>query len=238
MSHLRKLLELLAIADGAYRQHYEAVKSFLKVKVSEDDKARTGRQKRALNNDELLRFLDVWRYDTSNTGLRNNVMIRLLIFTGLRRSELVALTWDDIDLAEMTITVQHGKGDKERIVAIVDHSPVTKMALQTLAESQGGVYRYVFPRMTAGRKPLFAADMPVFDQKVALIVKNTARKAGIGHVAPHDLRRTHITTALNGGATVADMQAQAGHVNAATTLRYAQAHEAQERRRRISFPVV
>ena len=67
---------------------------------------------------------------------------------------------------------------------------------------------------------------------------NTARKAGIGRVAPHDLRRTHITEGLNTGATVADMQAQAGHVNAATTLRYAQAHEAQERRRRISFPAV
>ena len=175
----------------------------------------------------------MWRYDTSNAGLRNNAVMRLLVYTGLRRSELVALTWDDIDLAEMTIAVRHGKGDKERIVAIVDHSPVTKMALQALAEAQGGAFRYVFPRMTIGRNPLFAADKPVFDQRVALIVKSTARKAGIGHVAPHDLRRSHITIALNGGATVADMQAQAGHVNAASTLLYA-----QERRRRISFPVV
>ena len=54
----------------------------------------------------------------------------------------------------------------------------------------------------------------------------------------HDLRQTHITIALNGGATVADMQAQAGHVNAATTLLYAQGHDAQQRRRRIYFPVV
>ena len=64
------------------------------------------------------------------------------------------------------------------------------------------------------------ADVAKSTQKVALIVNNTARKAGIGHVAPHDQRRTHITIALNGGATVADMQAQAGHVNAATTLLY------------------
>ena len=238
LSHMRKLLDLLAVEDSGYRQHHEAVKSFLKVTVSEDDKARTGRQKRALTNNELSRFLDVWRYDTSNTGLRNNAMMRLLVYTGLRRSELVALTWRDIDMSEMIITVRHGKGDKERTVAIVDHSPVTKMALLTLAEAQGAVYRYIFPRMTAGRNALFAQDKPVFDQKVALIVNNTARKAGIGHLAPHDLRRTHITIALNGGATVADMQAQAGHVNAAMTLLYAQGHDAQERRRRISFPVV
>ena len=151
LSHMHKLLELLAVADPGYRQHYEAVKSFLKVTVSENDKARTGRQKRALTNNELSRFLDVWRYDTSNTGLRNNAMMRLLVYTGLRRSELVALTWQDIDMSEMIITVRHGKGDKERTVAIIDHSPVTKMALQTLAEAQGGVYHCKFPRMTAGR---------------------------------------------------------------------------------------
>ena len=180
----------------------------------------------------------MWRYDTSNTGLRNNAMMRLLVYTGLRRSERVALTWQDIDMSEMIITVRHGKCDKERTVAIIDHSPVTKMALQTLAEAQGAVYHCIFPRMTAGRNALFAQDKPVFDQKVALIVNNTARKAGIGHVAPHDLRRTHITIALNGGATVADMQAQAGHVNAETTLLYAQGHDAQQRRRRIYFPVV
>ena len=47
--------------------------------------------------------------------------------------------------------------------------------------------------------------------------------------------RTHITEGLNTGATVADMQAQAGHVNAATTLRYAQATDAVQRRHRINF---
>ena len=83
LSHMRKMLELLAAADPGYRQHYEAVKSFLKVTVSEDDKARTGRQKRALTNHELSRFLDVWCYDTSNTGLRNNAMMRLLVYHGL-----------------------------------------------------------------------------------------------------------------------------------------------------------
>ena len=86
---MRKLLELLSVADSAYRQHYEAFKSFLKVKVSADDNAHKGRQKRALTEDEFLQFLDVWRYDTSNTGLRNNAMMRLLIYTGLRRSQLV-----------------------------------------------------------------------------------------------------------------------------------------------------
>ena len=42
LSHMRKLLELLAIGDGGYRQHYDAVKSFLKVQVNDGDKTSPG----------------------------------------------------------------------------------------------------------------------------------------------------------------------------------------------------
>lgn len=67
------------------------------------------------------------------------------------------------------------------------------------------------------------------------MVKSTSKKAGLGDLAPHDLRRTHITEGLNSGATVADMQAQAGHVNASTILHYAQVTDAVKRRSRITF---
>ena len=98
LSHMRKLLELLAIGDGGYRQHYDAVKSFLKVQVNEGDKTRLERVKRALNPHEATALLGVWRNDASDVGMRNDVMIRLLVYTGLRRSELIALRWTDIKL--------------------------------------------------------------------------------------------------------------------------------------------
>ena len=235
LSHMRKLLELLAIGDGGYRQHYNAVKSFLKVQVNEGDKTRLERVKRALNPHEATALLGVWRNDTSDVGIRNDVMIRLLVYTGLRRSELVALRWTDINFEDLTITVRHGKGDKERVVALVDPSEGTVRALQSLRNAQGGRYTHVFPAMTRGRAATWAADTPTVDQTVMRVVSQTAKRAGLGNLAPHDLRRTHITEGLNTGATVADMQAQAGHVNAATTLRYAQATEAVQRRHRINF---
>jgi len=76
------------------------------------------------------------------------------------------------------------------------------VALLTLAEAQGGVCRHIFPRMTSNRNALFALDKPVFDQHVAPIVKNTARNTEIGHVAPHALRRTHITIECSDNAAV------------------------------------
>lgn len=235
LSHMRKLLELLAIGDGQYRQHYNAVKSFLRVQANEGDRSRPERVKRALNPHEATALLGVWRNDTSHVGIRNDVMIRLLVYAGLRRSELIALRWSDINVENLTITVRHGKGDKERVVALVDPSEGTTRAIQALQDAQGGDYTYVFPSMTRGRKATWAADTPTVDQTVMRVVAQTAKRAGLGELAPHDLRRTHITEGLNTGATVADMQAQAGHANAATTLRYAQATDAVQRRHRINF---
>lgn len=235
LSHMRKLLELLSIGYSDYKPHYDAVKNFLKVKTTADDTARSGRNKRALSPHEATQLLSVWGNDNSLLGLRNNAMLRLLIYTGLRRSELVALKWTDINRDDMTVTVRHGKGDQERVVATVDPSARTSTALENLQIAQSNVYDHVFPSMTRGKNSRFAEDKPCSDKTVDRVVKATAAKANLGDLAPHDLRRTHITEGLNAGATVADMQAQAGHVNASTTLRYAQATEATKRRDRISF---
>ena len=242
LSHIRKLVKVLAQFDTRYQRHADAINALLRVKRTQSDSERKGHSKRALSDAELIAVLDVWRYDTSRVGLRNNALIRLLVFTGLRRSEVAALQWTDVDMDSMTLTVQHGKGDKARVVAIADPSSATKttlQALQTAMErySPGTDYQHIFPRMTAHANPHFADDDAIDSQTVLSVVTATAKRSGIGHISPHDLRRTHITSALNAGATVADMQAQAGHASAATTLIYAQASEAQERRKRIRFNV-
>ncbi len=128
LSHMRKLLELPAIGDDYYRQNYNAVKSFQRVQANEGDRSRAERVKRALNPHEATALLGVWRNDTSHVGIRNDVMIRLLVYTGLRRSELIALRWSDINVENLTITVRHGKGDRERVVALVDPSEGTTTA--------------------------------------------------------------------------------------------------------------
>ena len=165
---------------GHYRQHYDAVKSFLKVQANDGDKSHAERVKRALNPREATALLGVWRNDNSAVGMRNDVMIRLLVYTGLRRSELVALRWTDINVEDLTITVRHGKGDKERVVTIVDPSEGTVGALQSLRQAQAGSYTHVFPSMTRGRSATWAADTPTVDQTVMRVVSQTAKRAGLG----------------------------------------------------------
>ena len=237
LSHMRKVLEALSIADrNRYEQHYQAVKSFLKVKITDSDRSRTGRAKRALKPEEVTKLLDVWREDESVKGVRNNAMIRLLVYTGLRRSELVGLRWADVDSEAGLVTVRHGKGGKERVVAILDSTTGTEIALGRLRNSQPEGYQFLFAATTPGRGTKWLADSPTSDEVVAAVVGKTAKAAGLGKVAAHDLRRTLITIGLESGGHVRDLQEQAGHVNAATTLRYAQASDARRRREKIKLP--
>ena len=185
----------------------------------------------------MTRLLDVWRDDRSVKGLRNNAVIRLLDYTGLRSSELVALRCSDVDIEAGLVTVLHGKGDKERVAAILDSTDGTKLALERLRESQLGQFRYLFASTTRGCGTKWLADVPTSDEVVALVVENTASAAGLAKLASHDLRRTLITVALESGGDVRDLQEQAGHVNAATTLRYAQASDARARKEKIRLPL-
>ena len=237
LSHMRKILEALTIADrDRYEQDYQAVKSFLKVKATDDDRLRPGRAKRALKAHEVTRLLDVWRDDESVKGVRNNAMIRLLVYTGLRRSELVMLCWTDIDVEAGLVTVRHGKGGKERVAAILDSTNGTQQALERLRGSQPEGYRFLFASTTPGRGTKWLSDVPTSSEVVALVVGKTAEKAGLGKLTPHDLRRTLITAGLEAGGHVKDLQEQAGHVSAATTLQYAQALDARRRRDKIKLP--
>jgi integrase/recombinase XerD len=52
------------------------------------------------------------------TGVRNRALIALLWRTGLRISEALALKPKDVDISDGLVTVQHGKGDKRRVVGL------------------------------------------------------------------------------------------------------------------------
>ena len=154
-THMLRLLDWLEEADANdewYAKQRRRVLKFVKVKRMDAERGRR-RSQRALKATEVARLLDVWADDGRAVGIRNYALLRLLIYTGLRRAEVVMLRWDDIDLEAHTVTVRHGKGDKERIAAIADATEATQRALISLRGVQDGQYECVFPGMSAGRSP-------------------------------------------------------------------------------------
>ena len=228
-AHMLRLLDWLE--ESPTRGEWYAVQrrrllKFLKGARMESAGGKT-RSKRALNRGEVAQLLDLWARDRRPMGVRNYALLRLMIYTGLR--------WDDIDFEEQLVTVRHGKGDKERIAAIADITDETIQSLYALWEAQTGAYDHIFPTMTAGYNPRFYIDEAMHAETIVRVVSGGGRRIGIERLSAHDLRRTHITLALNSGAPLSDMQAQAGHANAATTLLYARPADAKTRRARIAF---
>jgi integrase/recombinase XerD len=166
-----------------------------------------------LSPDEISRLL------ASPSGgdpasLRDRGLLELFYSSGLRVSELAALTLQQVDLENGFARV-FGKGSKERLV------PMGKRARDAVAAwIASGRPHFVKPRT---RSELFLSSRGSSLSRVALwgIVKKHARRAGITKpVKPHLLRHSFATHLLSGGADLRSIQEMLGHASISTTQIY------------------
>jgi integrase/recombinase XerD len=177
---------------------------------------------RALELPELGALLRACKVDTSITGARDYALIALLYNTGLRRSEIVALDWEDID-ERGVVTVRQGKGRKARTVYLSrDVSDAIQHWRQAIGMNAGAIFRAI---SKSGR----VLDRRLTDQAIWYILDRRATQAGIAAVRPHDMRRTTISTLLDQGIDLATVQKIAGHASPTTTARYDRRDERAKR---------
>lgn len=153
-----------------------------------------------LNKDEIHKMLG------SIYNLKHKLVLALLYYGGMRLDEVLHLKWQDIDFKRWTIHLKKAKGDKDRIVFL--HNKLNQ-ALQ-----ENGIKR-------EGIVLLSERGFVYNERSVQQIVKNAARKAGIGKKAtPHTLRHSFATHLLEGGADIRHIQKLLGHANLQTTQIY------------------
>ena len=140
--------------------------------------------------------------------------------TGLRRGELLALQWDDLDFETGVLTISKQVSlVRGKIVMSVPKtkSSIRKLVLppavvQVLREYRKSVHsRWMFPSPVLEDLPLNPGS--VYD-RLQLILEH----ANCKQVRFHDLRHTFATLALQNGMDVKTLSAMLGHVSAATTL--------------------
>jgi len=167
---------------------------------------------RALLPRELQRLFETC--DESPRG-RRDAAILAVMRAGLRRSEIVTLDLDDYDGERATVTVRHGKGNKDRLVALnTGAAPALAAWLSNRGSEPGPLF---YPADGRGRD-LVARRMTA--QAVYDVCRARAVQAGIKSFSPHDLRRTFVSDMLDAGADIVSVQKLAGHASPSTTARY------------------
>ncbi len=226
LSHLRRLARTLAL--DPQDQRAQANWNSLGLLRAPSDGARRVKEKdKFLHPDEVNTLIFAWLTET-NIGARNRAIVSILLTTGVRRSECATLRWPDLDWDARTIRVRHGKGDKPRVCQIVDSFCMTALTIW---------YERSHPRATNHRQWMFCKitssgdlshDNPVSGTTIYGVVRATSTMTGIPF-HPHMARHTHTTELLRNDASLADVQAQLGHANPATTLHYSHARSAEKR---------
>ena len=69
---------------------------------------------RSLGSSDIRKLQKVCQMDKTSTGKRDHALIALMLATGLRRSEVIAITIDDYNTRTGVLNIQSGKGDKQR----------------------------------------------------------------------------------------------------------------------------
>ncbi len=147
-------------------------------------------------------------------NLRDAAMVEVLLQTGLRISELVALelgniVWSETDTVAY-LNVRQGKGKKDRRVPL---NSIAEKALKRWVKARPKVDdEHVFLSRRS-RKPLYPAD-------VRLALHKYYKKAGISGATVHTLRHTFCTQHAARGTNLVVIQRAAGHASLTTTQRY------------------
>ena len=147
-------------------------------------------------------------------GLRDRAMLETLYATGLRVSELVRLTLNELDEVAGLVRVL-GKGGRERIVPLGDEAV---MWLNRYLQSSR-------PEILARRvsEAVFVTRRggPMTRQALWYLIKRYASRAGVGEeLSPHSLRHAFATHLLNHGADLVSVQMLLGHADLSTTQIY------------------
>jgi integrase/recombinase XerD len=167
----------------------------------------------ALGREETLRLLD-GPDPAERLCWRDRAILEMLYATGVRVSELTGLTLSSLDLDEGVCLV-FGKGSKERLV------PLGRPSIRAIARYLGDLRPTLDRGKGQGRVFLNARGAPLSRMAVWRLVRESARRAGIGkRVSPHTLRHTFATHLLEGGADLVAVQELLGHADISTTQIY------------------
>ncbi|MBI2853297.1 MAG: site-specific integrase [Chloroflexi bacterium] len=174
---------------------------------------------------ELVTFLEACN------GTPYRTLFELDAATGLRRSELLALAWKDIDLLGCALIVRRSmhvlKGGKitfaepksarsRRTVAL---TPRMALAMRAYHDKQEAAMNEIGKTLTDDDLVFLYADgMPMLPDGISTAFKKIARRCGLSDVHLHCLRHSHASILLKQGVNIKAISERLGHSSTSFTL--------------------
>ncbi len=163
--------------------------------------------KLAKENNQRIRYLTYEEEERLITACKEPLkpVVIAAIHTGFRKSELLSLTWDDVNFQRRVVTVQAGyaKNGESRSVPM---NEVLKRTLELSKTFEGAVFR------NRHGKPY---------KSVNTAFNNAVKRAEIEDFKFHDLRHTFASRLVMGGVDLPTVKELMGHKDITMTLRYA-----------------
>ena len=179
-------------------------------------------------------------------NLKHKAMFYLALLTGARKSELIALTWSDIDWknsmvhitkAQKYVNSRHVEISAPKTVESVRSVYVDEYVLDLLRRHRENQQKYL--QNKGYENPhgyVFLAVrlrngeiVPEAPNSFAGWLKGLAKENGLPHITVHSLRHMAATYALNHGAALTTVQSMLGHTNIRTTSIYLHPLDKQKR---------
>jgi len=193
-------------SNASIRSYYAAIRPFLKwLNVELILKLKKPKRlPRYHSKDELNRLIEAVANRTDSwakNAQRDTLIVKVLAYTGVRRSELLSLKCQDITGG--FLFVRGGKGQKDRVIPLVKRI-------------QPDIAGYITKNALRPADRLF----PIGPNRLARMIRESAARAGLTGITPHQLRHYFATALIERGAEIRKVQELLGHEDISTTAVY------------------
>jgi integrase len=152
------------------------------------------------------------------------------LHTGMRKSELFNLTWNDIDFEQKTVAIQskpdwHTKNYKPRVLQM---TPVLYSVLKE--------HRHFQLELGYKLNYVFTYEGNRINASIAKSLNRVLDKAGITGVTLHTLRHTFASQLVLAGVSLREVQELMGHQSYETTLKYSHLSEEHVKKQVLRLP--
>ena len=176
---------------------------------------------RSLTTQEIKKLYRACTQDKTAAGKRDHAILTIMLATGIRRSEVIAINIEDYSTRTGLLNIQSGKGNKQRTAYInVESRKIVKQWLNVRCageqeDTNNGVSLFNPITKTGSIQNRQLSSHAIYE-----IIRHRAEQAQIESCRPHDLRRTFVTQLLEAGIDINTTRQLVGHTDIQTTARY------------------